>query len=258
MTHPSRHRRRGRLRSWYVWHRWIGVSAALLVVVLAITGIALNHTEQLRLDERAVTSDTVLAWYGIEAPHALAAFAVGSHWLSQADKRWYFDDTPLPGEFGSLRGAATLPSSLIAAASTDAVWLLTERGEVVERMDAGAGVPGDIRRLGVDAQQRLVLDAGAGYARSDTQYLQWRQVSAPEDVRWAEPSAPPEPLRQAILQRHRGAGLSLERVLLDLHSGRLFGRFGVYVMDVAAILMLVLAASGTWLWLRGLLRKRRH
>lgn len=257
MTHRSRHRRRSKLRSWYVWHRWIGVSAALLVVMLAITGIALNHTEQLRLDERAVASEALLSWYGIKAPGPLTAFAAGPRWLLQADNRWYFDDTPLSGEFGALRGAVALPS-LIAAASEDAVWLLTERGEVVERMDAGAGVPGDIRRLGVDAQQRLVLDTAAGYARSDTQYLQWRRLAAPADVRWAEPSAAPEPLGQAILQRHRGAGLSLERVLLDLHSGRLLGRFGVYVMDAAAILMLVLAASGTWLWLRGLLRKHRR
>ena len=257
MTHASRHRRRSKLRSWYVWHRWVGVSAALLVVVLAITGITLNHTEALRLDERTVDSEALLAWYGIDAPGPLTTYAAGDHWLSQAGAHWYLDEAPLPGEFEPLRGAVALPS-LVAAASADAVWLLTDGGEVVERMDAGAGIPQDIRRLGVDRQQRLVIEAAVGWVRSDEQYLQWQPVSAPEHVRWAQPASAPESIRQAILRSHRGAGLSLERVLLDLHSGRLFGRLGVYVMDAAALLMLLLAASGTWLWLRGLLRKRKR
>ena len=37
-------------------------------------------------------------------------------------------------------------------------------------------------------------------------------------------------------------------VLLDLHSGRLFGAQGELVMDLAAICLLILAASGIWLF----------
>ena len=47
---------------------------------------------------------------------------------------------------------------------------------------------------------------------------------------------------------YRGHSLSWERVLLDLHSGRLFGRYGTWVMDIAAGLLLVLVMTGIWLW----------
>ena len=42
--------------------------------------------------------------------------------------------------------------------------------------------------------------------------------------------------------------LTLERVLLDLHSGRIMGAVGPWIMDAAAILLLVLALTGIWMW----------
>ena len=257
MTHPSRHRRRSKLRSWYVWHRWLGVSAAVLVVILAVTGIALNHTEALQLDQRAVRSEALLGWYGIDTTASLVSYDLDTRHLTQADAHWYLDTTPLPGEHPPLRGAVALPG-MFAAASVDAVWLLTERGELVERMGAGAGVPAGIRRLGIDADGRLVVEAAEGTYRSDEQLMQWQPAATAANVDWARPAELPPSLRDVIVEQHRGAGLSLERVLLDLHSGRLFGRLGVYVMDAAALVLLLLAGSGTWLWLRGLLRRRRH
>ncbi len=41
-----------------------------------------------------------------------------------------------------------------------------------------------------------------------------------------------------------GGGLPLERVVLDLHSGRLFGWLGPYVMDAAALGLLIVAITG--------------
>ena len=61
-----------------------------------------------------------------------------------------------------------------------------------------------------------------------------------------------------ITNWRRGSGLPVERVLLDLHSGRIFGKPGVYVVDAAAILFLVLAASGVWLWGKRRASARAH
>ena len=50
-------------------------------------------------------------------------------------------------------------------------------------------------------------------------------------------------------QAYRGQGLTLERVMLDLHSGRLFNQtWGVYLMDASAVIMMWLGISGTWIW----------
>ena len=38
----------------FLWHRRIGLVAIVLVIILAITGIMLNHTEELKLDESEI------------------------------------------------------------------------------------------------------------------------------------------------------------------------------------------------------------
>lgn len=50
----------------------------------------------------------------------------------------------------------------------------------------------------------------------------------------------------------------MERVILDLHSGRLLGNYGVYFSDIVALLMVFLAGSGLWLWSMRLLRERER
>ena len=65
---------------------------------------------------------------------------------------------------------------------------------------------------------------------------------------------------QVLLESFRGRGLTLERVMLDLHSGRIFGDFGIYIMDAAAVALLWLSGSGLWVWWsrRMKLHKKRH
>ncbi len=43
----------------------------------------------------------------------------------------------------------------------------------------------------------------------------------------------------------------MERVLLDLHSGRIFGPVGVLVYDLLALALGFLSISGLLLWFRG-------
>ncbi|MDP3677938.1 MAG: hypothetical protein Q8R23_02450, partial [Methylotenera sp.] len=52
--------------------------------------------------------------------------------------------------------------------------------------------------------------------------------------------------------------LPLERIVLDLHSGRIFGRYGPLLMDVAALVLIVLSFSGVWIYLRTVRRQPRR
>ena len=45
-------------------------------------------------------------------------------------------------------------------------------------------------------------------------------------------------------------GLTVERVLADVHSGRIFATTGTLIMDAVAVFMIVLSLSGFVLWLQ--------
>lgn len=55
-------------------------------------------------------------------------------------------------------------------------------------------------------------------------------------------------------------GLTVDRVILDIHSGRFFGTLGPWVMDAMAVLFIILSVTGVYMWWhrsRELKRKRR-
>ncbi|MBQ13009.1 MAG: hypothetical protein CMQ17_01195, partial [Gammaproteobacteria bacterium] len=63
-------------------------------------------------------------------------------------------------------------------------------------------------------------------------------------------STVPEGLEAAIREHYRSTLLSVERLVLDLHSGRIFGAAGALLVDIMAVLFMLMAATGVWIWLR--------
>lgn len=232
-------------RSLLVWHRRAGLVAAVLVVIVAATGVALNHGARLGLDDRRAESGWLLAWYGLEPERPPVSYRAGESWLSWIDGRLYLDEMLVAEGVGPPKGAWR-GHEVIAVAAADELVLLTPGGDLVERISS-ASLPGAVRAVG-EAGGRLVLDTPEGPYAADGALLSWEPAEA--EPRWTRPATMPEPLRQKLLEAYRGEGLPWSRVLLDLHSGRIFGPWGPYLMDAAAVLLMVLAGTGIFTWLR--------
>jgi len=244
----SRHKkpRIKKLRSMYNWHRYIGVSAALLVVILAITGLMLNHTGELQLDSHYVSNDWLLDQYGIHAPASIRSYPVENRWLSQWGERLFLDQIDVGMTQEKLLGALYYDGMLVVALDSE-VWLLTPQGELIEKLGGNEGIPAGMSAIGLTDEGRVAVMAAHGVYTADRDLVIWHD--APEAITvWIDSEDLPASLYQNLLEKYRGQGLPLERVVLDLHSGRLFGQYGIYVMDAAAVLMLFLAFSGSWIW----------
>ncbi len=253
----TRHkRRRVSTKSMYQWHRYLGVSAALLVILLAITGLMLNHTSELALDKSYITSPALLNHYGIEQPRASRSFAAGQHWISQWGKQLYLDESPL-GKFSEPLTGAILLQDMLVISLKNSLLLYTPDGELIEKMGAAQGIPPRILAIGTSDENRLLLKSAKGIHVADEALLDWQPVAA-ATASWSQPTTLPAPLNHSLARSARHGRLSVERVVLDLHSGRILGNAGVWIMDTAAILLLFLAFSGSWLWLMRLIRNRQR
>jgi hypothetical protein len=74
-------------------------------------------------------------------------------------------------------------------------------------------------------------------------------------VQWSQAAAPPATLALELDALASEGLLTWERVLLDLHAGRLFGRLGPWLVDAVAIALVALALSGIALWVKQRLRR---
>lgn len=241
----------------FLWHRRVGLVAIVLVVILAITGILLNHTDALKLDERYVESSWLLGWYGLEPEGEAVSYDVGEHVITVLDRQVFFNSYPITTTEQTFHGAVKTEQLIVLAFDTELL-LLTHDGELVERMPTGHGFS-NIQRIGIKYQRPVIETSDPMYYMADEHILDW-DVIIDEGIDWARETTLSDTKMQVLLESFRGRGLTTERVLLDLHSGRIFGEYGIYLMDAAAVAMLWLSGSGIWVWWRRRVKQRskRH
>ena len=241
----------------FLWHRRIGLIALVLVIILAITGIMLNHTEKLMLDNRYINNSWLLSWYGIEPEDQPVSFKVGDNIVSSLDNKLFFNDTVVSDLQQTMHGAMA-GEQFIVIALDSAIILLTPEGEFIEHVSTSISFT-NIQRLGMKYQRPVIETSDPLYYIADEHILDW-DIIINEGIEWIQPYELDEAEKEKLLTAYRGKGLKLERVILDLHSGRIFGEYGVYLMDAAAIALLWLSFSGLWVWSsrRRKVRKKRH
>ena len=245
------HTLRERFRSLYIWHRYLGLLAAVFVLLLASTGMLLNHAHDLGLDQRHVQAAWLLDAYGIRAPQP-RSYAAGAHWISAVGEHVYFDNREIARDT-ALHGAL-FNGQLIAVVLDHAIALFTPDGEHLENMPTPAPVLAAAR----DAAGNLLIQTTAGWRQASGQFLTWSTPETDTPHLAISPEAAPAALQTVLLQHYRGASLSWERVLLDLHSGHLFGVLRRYIMDAVGLLLITLAISGIVVWWRRRRQRLAH
>jgi len=239
-----------KLSRWHRWHRWLGVGSIVFVLVLSTTGIALNHSDDLSLDSRYIRSPWLLEWYGIDVPVPDSSFVAAPHRVTLIGERLYYDDSELMSGISTLIGVVSTPSFVAIATSADLL-LVTPGGALVERVDTQSFLPAGVTGIGI-AGETLVLSSGDELYQTDENLLAFSPCRALDvgEIHWSVPSAI-SPAELTVLQQlYRGRGLSLERLLLDLHSGKILARIGPILMDVVGVTLIMLSLLGLSMWFR--------
>ena len=81
------------------WHRGTGLFLLLWVLLVAVTGVALNHSAGLGLDKLRLTSPLLLRLYAIELKEP-QGIPVDRHWLSVGGDRQLYLDALATGRQG--------------------------------------------------------------------------------------------------------------------------------------------------------------
>jgi hypothetical protein len=225
-------------------HRIVGIVSAAFVLLLAVSGMLLNHTDALGLGQRYVQSTAMQWWYGMAAPDVLQSYPVGGAWVTQVEDSLYYNARPLGRHYAPLQGAIDVGDE-VALALADGILLLDRQGNTVEELRAQQGQSA-VRAIG-EAGGRVVVQREGQRLIADPALSTWTRVTR-QKVRWATAAAPPAALRQAIRQDYQNRMLNAERVVRDLHNGRILGPWGALLMDMMALAFIAMALSGAWMW----------
>jgi len=228
------------------WHKKFGIYISLFVILLAISGIALNHSEELKLNTTYVKMGWLMDLYQINPKSEPIGYFLSNNWITKIDGHIYFNNKKIVDNTNKLIGVVNT-NDTYTVAYDDKIILLTVEGEILESLGGAEGVPAGMKAIGNDEKNNIVIQSAHGYYRVNLDTLQWDEYSFLE-ANWSSASEITEPFKTNILEQYRGTGLTIERVLLDLHSGRIIGGWGIYLVDIIALLFIIIAITGIWMW----------
>jgi hypothetical protein len=230
-------------------HRWLGLLSALFLISLSITGLMLNHTERLGLDQIRINNALLLKCYGMQVQRDLQTYRIHERdTLTHLNDQIYYNARPLASSGAPLTFFENDHITVVACPQT--LILLSPYGELVEAIDHTKLPFEKLSAAGYDPQGDAVLVAENGLWKPDPAWLQFQPYTGAYTVNALPIVTLSENATTAILAHHQGQGLSLYRVLLDLHAGRLFGWGGRTLMDLTAIAVLILISSGLTSWFK--------
>lgn len=217
------------------WHRRIGVVLSVFLLWMLASGILINHANDLQLDKQQLNNEFWLKWYGLSSTNTQL---IGDKSLSLNKQGLWLNQQNL-GECSNLLGVAK-SSQEVVVVCPEHILLLLPTGELIDHVDKSRGLSIISQKMAVVEQKIIVLANNDQLYQLDTQSLSFSPflpVTMP--INWQEIQQPQ-------------AQLSYEQWLLDAHSGRLFGAWGKWLVDVLSVLLIMLIVSGWFL------AKRRH
>jgi len=233
--------------SLHQWHRYLGLFAGLFTLWITLSGIALNHSAELAFDQQYAPSNWSLTGDSITAS-SITAYKSGDQWVSQLNDRIYLDTQEITVSNTLLIGATNLQQMQVVA-TTDSLWLFDHSGQLIEQIDWSLMLPAKPIRLGVTQEKRLAMQVAHNWYSTDESMLTWQPIPQ-QNAHIVQPAQPPEFIIQKLLDAYNGKSTTYEQLLLNLHTGRILGEYGVYLIDLIALILATLALSGFTVWLR--------
>lgn len=232
-------------------HKFTGIAVCVFLIHLSITGIFLNHTEDLSLDEKYTASPIILALYNISIPNKAESFSVDNNFISRFGDQVFIESQPVVKSEEPIIGSVFSQQILFIAFQNEMV-LLTQEGELIERVTSAAGIPENIEKLGA-SEDIIYLKANNQIWESSDQAQTWALTDAAFND-WSKEALMPDEKIKQVESYFSGKGVSLEQFFLDLHNGNIIKNVGKWFLDLIAIFLLLLSISGIWIWLK----KRRY
>ena len=215
-------------------HRVTGVIVAIMLLIVSFTGIILNHAEDIDLDGYV---PSFFAGIYFKPANQVTGYVVNERYFYVLSEELYVDTSRVRYCGSQLGGVAAFEYGYQVLCDGSILWLDQDLN-IVDWVTEAAGVPGDLRSIANALEGVLAFDGNKTYlvdietpafATIDVEYPKSTPVQVPADVLMAE-------------------SVSWHKLILDFHSGRVFGALGKYASDLLALAFILMAITGLMIW----------
>ncbi len=209
-------------------HRNGGVVLSVFLLLFVVTGILLNHTDDLGLAERSVPALIAERYYDVEP---VSGFVVDGVSFYRLGETVYMDRVPVSICTGELAGAAVAMGGFAVLCGGELI-VVSSQGELIERLGVAHGLPAGISAVAGAGDDLLRVRVDDEVFTLSLMTLELQPAGGGSSFAERAPIA-----RDVLLDET----VSWEQFLLDLHSGKYLGQVGVWLWDLIGLFMLVLA-----------------
>lgn len=227
------------------WHKYIGILICVFLVLLSVTGIFLNHTDDLNLNKRFLNWPWLLNLYGLEVPKPSQNFSLSNDSLTNYDGQIFFNDKLIFHVKDEIKGVTKNNEKLYVAFENEI--LIFDNTMKVE--DILQNIPASVVLFGKNiTEKKITIKDTSNQIWSYDEIDQDWNFDDSEIIEWSRLTKISESQKEKMNNYFLGKGISLEQFLLDLHNGAILKKTGKYLLDLIGILTFVLSISGILIW----------
>ena len=223
-------------------HAKIGVAAMLYLIFLVGSGWALNHAGTFKLDQIEISAPWLMRWYGIVSVTPDSGFLTDSTYLAWAGDKWAVGKQVITHQDEHPLGAVET-ADILYIATPRSLSLFQPDGQLLDKLDSASLPATPLTALGKKDRQIAIKTQQGIFLTEDG--LNWEKRNA-KDIQWSARKTLPDAVQQH-LQHDLTASLPLQRILQDIHSGRILGQYGPVFVDLVGLALLTLGLSGLWM-----------
>ena len=248
------------IRAWLILHRThriIGVACAFFTILLAVTGLVLLRTDTWDLDQTRPPLALVRFFYEIPEPKIESYQVEGSFW-SVCEENLFLEEAQILKNVSSLKSILKMNFGW-ALVSPEELIMLDPNGALIDRMKVGIDLPHQNELLGAYLKgESLILQSVNEFYISDDLFT-WNKHESLGEQKLLKATKISSALESQILENVSIIDISWERLVLDVHSGRVMGRLGPWIMELSAWGLIALTCTGCMLqFQRSRLKRRRR
>ncbi|MFN8672413.1 MAG: PepSY domain-containing protein [Candidatus Sericytochromatia bacterium] len=216
-------------------HKWLGVSSFLFIIIVSLTAIGLNHPEIIFYlkGKQNINIETQInlkktKFFAI-APNndkeIIASDLRGLFKSLDAGKTWKELKLFVPSEKIDLITISPKNDDLIAVGMKDkGIFISDDGGEVWEEILLPFSPPAEnIQNISFNAKKLLVKTENGFYKYNYLEDQKWENLKFSENYQET---------------------LNIKELVYNLHTGKFFGSYGIFLYDLLSISMILLSISG--------------